>query len=122
MSKPILGILLGAVIGFFDGLTSLFTPEASQYLSIATWSSAKGIIVGLIIGIYARKVDNLSKVVILGLAVALFFAFLVALGQYFGAGQHYWMEIMLPGTITGGLIGYGVHKLGRRPEIVSKTE
>lgn len=119
MSKPILGILLGAVIGFLDGLTSLFTPEASQYLSIAASSSVKGIIAGVIIGIYARKVNSLSKVVIFGLAVALFLAFLVALGQYFGAGQHYWIEIMLPGTITGALIGYGVHKLGHKAHTVS---
>lgn len=119
MPKPILGILLGAAIGFLDGLTSVFTPEAAQYLSIATWSSAKGIIAGLLIGIYARKVNSLSKVIIFGLAVALFLAFLVALGQYFGEGQHYWIEIMLPGTITGGLIGYGVHKLGSKPKTVS---
>jgi len=119
MPKPILGILLGAVIGFLDGLTSVFTPESAQYLSIATWSSAKGIIAGLAIGIYARKVDTLPKVIIFGLAVALFLAFLVALGQYFGEGHHYWFEIMLPGTITGGLIGYGVHKLGAKPKALS---
>ncbi len=119
MSKPLLGIILGAVIGFLDGLTALFSPEADQILSIATWSSMKGIIVGLIIGFYARKVDSMSKAVIFGLIVALFFAFLAALGQYLGEGQHYWLEIMLPGTITGAIIGYSVQKFGVKPKVAS---
>lgn len=117
MSKPLLGIILGAVIGFLDGLTALFSPEADQIWSIATWSSIKGIIVGIIIGFYARKVNSMSKTVVFGLIIALFFAFLAALGQYLGEGQHYWLEIMLPGTITGAIIGYGVQKLGRKPEV-----
>jgi hypothetical protein len=28
MSKVMLGMLVGAVLGFFDGLTAWFTPEA----------------------------------------------------------------------------------------------
>ena len=86
MSKPLLGIILGAVIGFLDGLTALFTPEADQIWNIAPWSSLKGIIAGLIIGLYARKVNSISRAVVFGLIVALFFAFLTALGQYFGEG------------------------------------
>ena len=117
MSKPLLGIILGAVIGFLDGLTALFTPEADQIWNIAPWSSLKGIIVGLIIGLYARKVNSMSRAVVFGLIVALFFAFLTALGQYFGEGQHYWIEIMLPGMITGGIIGYGVQKFGAKPKV-----
>jgi len=117
MSKPLLGIILGAVIGFLDGLTALFTPEADQIWNIAPWSSLKGIIVGLIIGLYARKVNSISKAVVFGLIVALFVAFLTALGQYLGEGQHYWLEIMLPGIITGGIIGYGVQKFGAKPKV-----
>ena len=103
------------MIGFLDGLTALFTPEADQIWNIAPWSSLKGIIVGCIIGFYARKVDSMSRAVMFGLIVALFFAFLTALGQYLGEGQHYWIEIMLPGTITGVIIGYGVQKFGAKP-------
>ena len=119
MSKPLLGIILGAVIGFLDGLTALFTPEADQIWNIAPWSSLKGIIVGLIIGLYARKVNSISRAVVFGLIVALFFAFLTALGQYFGEGQHYWIEIMLPGIITGGIIGYGVQKFGAKSKVAN---
>ncbi|MCH7755451.1 hypothetical protein IH970_10075 [candidate division KSB1 bacterium] len=75
MSKPLLGIILGAVIGFLDGLTALFTPEADQIWNIAPWSSLKGIIVGLIIGLYARKVNSISKAVVFGLMPRYFLHF-----------------------------------------------
>ncbi len=114
MPKPLLGVLLGAAIGFIDGLTSWFTPEAHKVFEIATWSGAKGLIGGLIIGIYARKIDSVSKVVVFGLVIALLLSFLAALGNYLGEGKHYWLEIMLPGMITGAIVGYGVQKLGGR--------
>lgn len=117
MPKPLIGIILGAVIGFIDGLTAWVTPESDKVLEIATWSSGKGLIVGLIIGIYARKVDSVSKCVIFGLVIALFFSFLAALGNYLGEGYHYWIEIMLPGAITGGIVGYGTQKLGAKPKV-----
>ncbi len=119
MPKPIIGIILGAAVGFVDGLTSIFTPETQDsFLQIGLFSGAKGIIVGLIIGFYARKIDSISKVVIFGVIVALFFSFLVALRNYLGEGGHYWLEIMLPGTITGAIVGYGTQKLGRSAEQV----
>ncbi|NIR50554.1 hypothetical protein GWO43_13895 [candidate division KSB1 bacterium] len=121
MPKPLLGIILGAIIGFLDGMTAILTPEADKVLEIATWSSGKGLIVGLIIGFYARKVDSVPKGVVFGLGVALFFAFLTALGQYLGAGQHYWLEIMLPGTITGGIVGYAVQRFGRQPRLAESN-
>lgn len=112
MPKPLLGLILGAVIGFTDGLTAWFTPEAHRVFEIATWSSGKGVIVGLIVGIYARKIDSISRAVVFGIIVAIFFSFLAALGNYLGEGKHYWIEIMLPGTITGAILGYMIQKLG----------
>lgn len=110
MQKIVLGILLGAAIGFVDGLTAYFTPESHQVFEIATWSSMKGLLAGFAIGIYARKIDSVSKVVIFGVVVALILSFLAALGNYLGEGKHYWLEIMLPGMLTGAIVGYGVQK------------
>ena len=46
MKKPVLGLLLGAVLGAFDGLTALGTPEvASQIVGIVIGSTIKGLIV-----------------------------------------------------------------------------
>lgn len=119
MPKPILGIILGAAFGFIDGLTSYFTPEGQRVLEIATWSGAKGLIVGLIVGVYARRVDSVKKGVIVAIGVALFLSFLVSLGNYLGEGKGYWLEIMVPGIISGAIIGYLIQKLGARPRVAS---
>jgi hypothetical protein len=30
-------------------------------------------------------------------------------------GGHYWLEIMIPGSIVGLIVGYATQKFGRRP-------
>jgi ABC-type Mn2+/Zn2+ transport system permease subunit len=114
MPKPLLGILLGAAMGFIDGLTSWFTPESEKVFEIAAYSGAKGLIVGVIVGFYARKVDSIQKGVVFGVVVALILSFAVALMNYLEVQSHYWVEIMLPGTITGAIVGYGVQKFGAK--------
>jgi hypothetical protein len=105
VKKPVLGLLLGGVLGAFDGLTAWFTPAArDQILGIVIGSTIKGLIVGVIIGWYAQKVQSLTKGVIAGLIVAAFFAFLIAAIPQ-PDGTHYWFEIMLPGSIVGVIVG-----------------
>ena len=57
MSKPLLGIVLGGVLGLFDGLTALVSaPEvAPQIVGIMIGSTFKGIIVGGLAGWYSPK-------------------------------------------------------------------
>lgn len=121
MPKPFLGVLLGAAMGFIDGLTSWFTPEVQNVFEIATWSGAKGLIVGILVGLYARKVDSVRKGVIFGVIVALLLSFIVAFMQYLEVEAHYWVEIMLPGTITGAIVGYGVQKFGAKPKVAESA-
>ena len=109
MSKPLLGLILGVVLGFFDGLTALFTPAvAGQMTGILIGSSVKGLLAGLIIGFFARKVSSLAAVVLFGGVVGLLLAALVAAMP----GNHYWIEIMVPGTIVGLILGFATHKYG----------
>jgi hypothetical protein len=116
MSKPVLGLILGAVLGVFDGLTAWFTPEVRSLLgSIIVWSSMKGLIAGLVIGFFARKVRSLQAVLIFGGAIGLLLAFLVALNPQ-PSGNHYWLEIMIPGTIVGIILGYATQKYGKEPK------
>ena len=113
MKKPVLGLLLGAVLGAFDGLTALATPAvASQMVGIVIGSTIKGLIVGALVGWYAYRVQSLAKGLIVGLVVAAFFAFLVAAMPQ-PDGTHYWLEIMLPGSIVGLIVGYATQKFGR---------
>jgi MFS family permease len=106
MSKPVLGLVLGGILGVFDGLTAYFTPEArSLLLGIVIGSTFKGLVAGLAIGFFSKKVHSLPWGIVFGLAVGLFFAFLVAAMPQ-PSGKHYYFEIMLPGAIVGAIVGY----------------
>ena len=48
----------------------------------------------------------------MGLLVAAFFAFLIAVMPN-PEGGHYWLEIMIPGSIVGLIVGYATQKFGR---------
>ncbi len=116
MSKPLLGVILGAVLGAIDGLTALFAgPEvAAQIVGIVIGSTIKGIIAGVIIGFVAHKYNSLPLGLLVGGLVGLALAYLVAMfpGE---SGKHYYVEIMIPGTLVGLILGYATQKFGRRP-------
>jgi len=113
MQKPVLGLILGAVLGVVDGLTALLTPESAPMINeILLGSSVKGLLAGLIIGFFARKIKSLKAGLLFGGAIGLFLAFLIAL-QPMPSGNHYWLEIMLPGTIVGIILGYATQKYGK---------
>ncbi len=106
MSKPVLGLVLGGILGVFDGLTAYFTPEVrNALLGIVIGSTFKGLVAGLAIGFFSKKVHSLTWGVVFGLALGLFLAFLVAAMPQPG-GKHYYFEIMLPGAIVGAIVGY----------------
>ena len=113
MSKPILGLVLGGILGIFDGLTALFTPEAApQIMGIVIGSTIKGIIAGVAIGFFARKVHSLALGIIFGFGVGLLLAFAVA-AMPDPSGKHYYFEIMLPGSIVGLIVGFATQKYGK---------
>jgi hypothetical protein len=115
MSKPILGLVVGGIFGIFDGLTAWFTPAArDQLLGIVIGSSIKGLLAGIIIGFFAKKVGSLSMGILFGLGVGLLLAFLVAAMPQ-PNGQHYYFEIMLPGAIVGAIVGYATQRYGAAP-------
>ena len=111
MNKALLGVLVGGVLGVFDGLSAWFTPAArSQMANIVFGSTIKGLIAGVLIGFFARKVHSLALGIIFGLAVGLLLAYAVAATQ--PGPNHYYFEIMLPGGIVGVLIGYATQRFG----------
>lgn len=116
MNKPMLGLALGGVLGAIDGLTALFSaPEVkAQIVSIVIGSTCKGIIAGLLIGWFARKVHSMKWGIVFGLAIGLVLAFLVAMMPDEN-GKHYWVEIMLPGSIVGMIVGYATQRYGVAP-------
>lgn len=109
MKKVGLGILLGVGLGALDGTTAWFTPEArAQLAGIVVGSTIKGLIAGVAIGFFARKVNSLVLGILFGLGVGFVLAFIVA---HFMEHGHYF-AIILPGSIVGLIIGYATQRYG----------
>ena len=120
MNKILLGLLLGGFLGIFDGLTAWFTPAVrAQLLGIVIGSTVKGLITGMLIGYFARKVNSLPLGILFGLGVGLVLAFAVAAIPN-PSGQHYYFEIMLPGGILGIIVGYATQRFGEATQAVSR--
>jgi hypothetical protein len=123
MNKPIFGMLLGGVLGIFDGLSALVSaPEtAPDIMGIVIGSTFKGLLAGFLIGWFARKVQSLTAGVLFGLGVGLVLAFGVAYMGDVQAGQKYYWEIMLPGSILGIIVGYATQRYRSTPKRVAQT-
>src|SRR5262245_15094029 len=106
MKKPVFAMLLGAVLGAFDGLSALISApqEAPNIVGIVIGSTVKGLVAGLIIGFVAQRTQSMATIVAVGLVVSAFFAWLVTLG-----GPYFW-EIILPGSIVGLIVGFATAK------------
>jgi hypothetical protein len=115
VKKPIVGLLLGGLLGVLDGLSALLSgPEvAPQITSIVIGSTLKGLLTGWLIGVFAQKVNSLAMGILFGLGVGLLLSFAVAAMPSPG-GKHYYWEIMLPGGILGIVVGYATRRYGRR--------
>ena len=113
MRKIGIAVILGAVLGAFDGLTAWFTPAVRDQLgTIVMLSSLKSVIAGLLIGIFACFVKKPAAVITVGLVVGLLLAYLVAMTPDPKTGQHYWAQIMIPGALVGLLVGYATVRYG----------
>lgn len=102
MNKVLFATLLGGFLGIFDGLTAWFSPDVrDQMVGIVIGSTVKGLLTGVLIGLFSRKVHSLGYGMLFGLAVGATFAYLVLLGNPGHA-----LNIMLPGSLVGLIVGY----------------
>lgn len=117
MNKPVLGLIVGGVLGVLDGLTALVSaPEvAPQIVSIVLGSTGKGIIAGVVMGFVARKVKSLPVGLIVGLATGALLALPIAMMKNPETGAVYFWEILIPGAIVGLIVGYATQKYGTAP-------
>jgi len=120
MKKPILGMVLGGVLGIFDGLTALVSaPELrDQITGIVIGSTFKGLVAGVLIGWFAYRVRSLAAGMIAGVLISGFLAYLVAMNPT--NGVYYYLEIILPGAILGLIVGYATQEYGRGRPLASR--
>ena len=112
MNKILLGLLLGLVLGALDGATALFYPETRPVIAgIMVGSSIKGMIVGILSGWFARRVQSTGWGIAVGSGLGLLFAFIVAAMDATKGKPHY-LEIMLPGFVVGAIIGFLTQRMG----------
>ena len=113
MNKILVGVIVGAVLGLIDGATAWFTPAVrSEMLGIIIGSTFKGVVAGIAAGWFARRVQSVPKGIAFGFAVGLLLAFAVA-AMPSATGEHYWWQIMVPGSILGGVIGWATQRYGK---------
>jgi hypothetical protein len=116
MNKPVVGIVVGAILGVLDGATAWFEPAVRpQIAAILMGSGVKGVVVGLLAGVIARKVKSTPVGIAAGAALGLLFAWLVAMMPQ-PDGSHYYVQIMVPGFITGAIIGFLTQRMGTAPK------
>jgi len=117
MSKLLLGMTLGTVLGLIDGLLTFFSPDAvamGMMPAIIVGSTLKGLVTGAIIGWLSQRYRSYLVGLVGGLAVGLTLSFLVALIPDSEGGHHYF-EIMLPGAIVGVVVGIVCQRWGQKP-------
>jgi hypothetical protein len=106
VKRPLFATLLGGFLGIFDGLTALFTPEVRDQIGgIVIGSTIKGLVTGVLIGLFAKKVHSLALGTVFGLIVGAGFAYIILLGN-----PGHTLNIMLPGSLVGLIVGYATQK------------
>jgi hypothetical protein len=116
MSKLTIGLLVGAVLGFLDGLSAMLFPAVNDLIVlIVIASTIKGFVTGLLAGFVARRTNNFALAIVTGFAVGLALSFAAAVFVPDSAGRHYYWEIMLPGAALGVITGYSSQRFGRKP-------
>jgi hypothetical protein len=116
MNKVLLGLLLGAVLGAVDGGTAWFTPEVRPEMAmIIIGSTFKGLVGGVLIGFFSRKVNSLPLGILFGLAVGALLALAIAAMPDAITGKHYYPQIIIPGSLVGLIVGYATQRYGAAP-------
>jgi hypothetical protein len=111
MSKPVLGLTVGAILGFLDGASAWFYPEARPLMvTIVVGSTVKGLATGLVAGLVARWRRSMVLGIAVGLVVGFVLSWLAAIGQT----GHY-IQIVLPGMLVGALTGFVTQRYPQFP-------
>jgi hypothetical protein len=112
LTKPMLGLAVGGVLGLFDGLSGFLEPSLAPVMgSVITFSLFKGLLSGIAIGYFSQKVHSMAIGIAAGLGIAGVLSLLVILH----AGMALFWDILLPGMLLGGIVGFATQRFGAAP-------
>jgi hypothetical protein len=116
MNRILVGLLVGGALGILDGLTAWFTPAVrAGLMGIVIGSCFKGLLAGVLIGLFALKVNSLPWILIFGTALGALLAFFIAQMQH-----GYYFQIILPGSLVGLLTGFATVRYGAAPRTATQ--
>jgi|ERR1700686_3083967 len=111
MTKPMLGLAVGGTLGLLDGLSGFLEPSLAPLMtSVIIFSLLKGLISGVAIGYFSKKVHSTLLGILAGLLIAAAFSMLLILK----AGMALFLDIMLPGMLLGVIVGFATQRFGKQ--------
>lgn len=114
-NKPLVGVVLGAALGFVDGMTAWFYPEVRPMMAVILMGSTfKGLVAGLAAGFVARKLRSVPLGIAIGLLLGVLVTYPVASAPA-DNGKIYFWEILVPGSLVGALVGFATQRFGKEP-------
>jgi hypothetical protein len=113
LTKPMLGLAVGGVLGLLDGLTGFFEPSLAPVMgSVITFSLLKGLLSGIATGYVSQRVQSMLLGILAGIGIAATLSLLVILR----AGMALFWDILLPGMLLGAIVGFATQRFGRSRE------
>jgi len=119
LTKPMLGLAVGGVLGLLDGLSGFFEPSLTPVMgSVITFSLLKGLVAGIATGYVSQRVHSMLLGIVAGTAIAAVLSILVILR----AGMALFWDILLPGMLLGAIVGFATQRYGRAEESAVATQ
>jgi len=110
LTKPMLGLAVGGVLGLLDGLSGFFEPSLTPVMgSVITFSLLKGLLAGITTGYVSQRVHSMLLGILAGIGIAATLSLLVILR----AGMALFWDILLPGMLLGAIVGFATQRFGR---------
>ena len=110
-TKPIIGLAVGGTLGLLDGLSGFLEPSLAPLMgSVITFSLMKGLVSGVAIGYFAKRVHSTPLGILVGVLIAAVFSMLLILK----AGMALFWDIMLPGMLLGVIVGFATQRFGKQ--------
>jgi hypothetical protein len=118
LTKPMLGLTVGGVLGLLDGLSGFFEPSLAPVMtSVITFSLLKGLLAGVATGYVSQRVHSMLLGVLAGTGIAALLSLLVILK----AGIALFWDILPPGMLLGAIVGFATQRFGRAKEFFGSS-